>query len=1111
MSLRLLLGVFLLASIAFPVSAQTPSGEISGVVTDSSDSVLPGVRVTLTNVATNAVRLTQTNEAGVYVFPALQPGTYTLKVELEGFSTAERSGITVQVGSAYRFPFSLSIGALTDVVSVVADTPVIQTQNASIGTVIENRSIVELPLNGRNYLQLASLIPGATTNGPASAQGQQRMGGQRNSFSLNVAGQRIHFNHYSLDGVENTDLNFNSYMLLPSVDALEEFKVESGIFGAEFGRAVAQINASTKSGTNAFHGTVFEFVRNAKMDAKNFFDPQDKPIPPFSRNQYGTTLGGPVISNKLFFMFNWEGLREKKSLTSNASLPLTAWRTGDFSNLRDTNGNPIIIYDPATALFNAAGDVVRAPTPFPDNKIPASRIHPASKKLIDYYPTPDQEQTGTNFVNNEEREVDSDQYTYRLDYTQSSTMNWFFRHSISHELGYDPFAIPDMGSNTDTDVNQMVLGVTQTIGANKLNDIRVGYGQLKNAHISPRANVENVVKELGINIPSDNPLYWGVPNIGVTALSGLGEESDAPFINDDKTIQFVDNFSWILGNHSVKFGGELRRVIYDQIGGVVTRGRFNFDGRYTRQPLLPAAQRGGAPFADFLLGHMNNSESQVGAPIADFRSNYYALYIQDNWKVTPNLTVDYGLRWEYDQPFTDKDDKIVNIDFNWDNSYFPVFVRTGEGDPYEGNPPFQLASNIPYVRDGRFGRGAYKPDYNDFAPRLGMAWSVSPKTVVRAGAGIYYVRDIGNAVFDIVRNAPFTIRRNEPAETFRPNLSFEQPFARTGSPTFILAAEYDMPSSYIGQWSLGFQRELPGQISAEVTYFGSTGVHLRRLMTYNNTEPSALANTNLSRPFPDLGGVQLMSAPSHSKYNALYLKTQKRFSHGISFLSSFSYGKSIDNGSGVRTSVGDPLTPSNNYDLELETGPSAFDFRKRWTTSWIWELPFGQDRRYMNHGGVVDFVLGGWQLGGILTLQDGFPFTLNCSTGTVQNGGGGCYPDPAPGSPDWQLPASERSRTRYFNTAAFVDRNPEDGTGFRYGTVKRNTVVGPGIKSFDMSINKNFGIASNNLEFRIEAFNLLNVPIWGQPGSQLGTPNYGVITSTRMDSRQIQLGLKFTF
>ncbi len=1110
---RFLLGLVLLTALALPASAQTPSGEISGTVVDSSGSVLPGVRVTLTNSGTNAVRLTQTNETGVYVFPAVPPGTYSLKVELEGFSTAQQTAINVQVGSANRFPFTMAIGALTDVVSVVADTPVIQTENASIGTVIENRSIVELPLNGRNYLQLASLIPGATTNGPASAQGQQRMGGQRNSFSLNVAGQRIHYNHYSLDGVENTDLNFNSYMLLPSVDALEEFKVESGIFGAEFGRAVAQINASTKSGTNAFHGTVFEFVRNAKMDSKNYFDPKDKPIAPFSRNQFGATIGGPVVSNKLFFMFNWEGLREEKSLTSNASLPLTAWKSGDFSNLRDTNGNPVVIYDPATRVFDAAGNVVVAPTAFPGNRIPANRIHQASQKLLRYYPTPDQERTGANFVNSEAREVNSDQYTYRIDYTQSATMNWFFRHSISHELGYDPFAIPDMGSNTDTDVQQMVLGNTKTIGTNKLNDMRIGYGQLKNAHISPRANVENVVKELGINIPSDNPLYWGVPNIGVTALSGLGEESDAPFINDDKTIQFVDNFSWILGNHSVKFGGELRRVLYDQIGGVVTRGRFNFDGRYTQQPLLPAAQRGGAAFADFLLGHMNNSESQVGAPIADFRSNYYAVYVQDNWKVTPNVTVDFGLRWEYDQPFTDVDDKIVNIDYVWDNSRAPVFVRTGTGDPYEGNPPFSLGT-IPYVRDGRFGRGAYKPDYNDVAPRVGLAWSVDPKTVVRAGGGIYYVRDIGNAVFDTVRNAPFTIRNSEPAATFRPNLSFEQPFARTGSPTFILAAEYDVPSSYIEQWSLGFQRELPGSISAEVTYFGSRGVHLRRLQTYNNSEPSSLADVNRSRPFPDLGGMQVMNAPSSSEYNALYLKAQKRFSHGLSFLSSFSYGKSTDNGSGVRTSVGDPLTPSNNYDLALETGPSAFDFRKRSTTSWIYELPFGRDRKYMNANTALDYVLGGWQLGGILTFQDGFPFTLNCSTGTVQNGGGGCYPDPAPGSPDWQL--DDPTRERWFNTAAFVDRNPEYGTGFRYGTVKRNTVVGPGIKSFDMSFNKNFAIRDDRLEFRIEVFNLPNAAIWGQPGSQLNNsnnnnPNYGVITSTRMDSRQVQLGLKYVF
>ena len=420
------------------------------------------------------------------------------------------------------------------------------------------------------------------------------------------------------------------------------------------------------------------------------------------------------------------------------------------------------------------------------------------------------------------------------------------------------------------------------------------------------------------------------------------------------------------------------------------------------------------------------------------------------------MTIDYGLRWEYDQPFYDVDDKIVNIDYVWDNSRAPVFVRTGTGDPYEGNPPFSLASDIQYVRDGRFGRGAYKSDFNDIAPRLGVAWSVSPKTVVRGGGGIYYVRDIGNAVFDTVRNAPFTIRRNEPAETFRPNLSFQQPFVRTGAPTFILAAEYDVPSSYVAQWSLGFQRELPGAMSAEVTYFGSAGVHLRRLQTYNNTEPSQLANTNLSRPFPNLGGMQVMNAPGHSKYHALYLKVQRRFANGLSFLSSFSYGKSIDNGSGIRTSDGDSLTPSNNYDLGLETGLSAFDFRKRWTTSGIWEVPVGRDRRFLNRGGVVDFVLGGWQLGGILTLQDGFPFTVTCGPGTVQNGGGTCYPDAT--GVDWRLPSSERSRTRYFNAAAFVDRDPALGSAFRYGSVKRNSLIGPGITSLDASINKQFHV-----------------------------------------------------
>src|SRR5215470_9092747 len=317
---------FLLAAFAFPTFAQTPSGEISGVISDSNGSVVAGVRITLTNLATNAVREVQSNDSGLYTIPALPPGVYTLKVEKAGFRAVERRNLEVLVGSANRIDVTLDVGEMTNTVEIAGGAPVLQSENASIGTVIENRSIVELPLNGRNYLQLTSLIPGATTVGPSSSQGKQRMGGQRNSFALNVSGQRIHFNHYSLDGVENTDLNFNSYMLLPSVDVLEEFNVLSGMFDAEYGRAVAQVNVSTKSGSNQLHGTGFEFMRNSAMDAKNYFDRKDLEIPPFKRNQYGATMGGPVVipkvvdgRNRFFFMFNWEGLRETKSLTATPS------------------------------------------------------------------------------------------------------------------------------------------------------------------------------------------------------------------------------------------------------------------------------------------------------------------------------------------------------------------------------------------------------------------------------------------------------------------------------------------------------------------------------------------------------------------------------------------------------------------------------------------------------------------------------------------------------------------------------------------------------------------------------------------------------------------------
>ena len=1094
--------------------AQAPVGEITGTVTDATGGVVAGAVVSINNAAVNLQRSSATNSAGVYSFPALPPGTYTVKVEMQGFKSEVRGDIILQVSQVARLDFTLQVGSLTDVVEVTGGAPVIETNTTAVGTVIENRRIVELPLNGRNYLQLASLIPGATTNGPASSQGQGRMGGTRNEFALNIAGQRVHFNHFTLDGVENTDSNFNTYLFLPSIDALQEFKVESGIMTAEYGRALAQVNVTTRSGTNDYHGALFEFLRNADLDAKNFFDSGSKPIPPFKRNQFGGTLGGPVRipkvingKDKLFFFFDYEGLRERKALSQTATVPSAAYQAGDFST------SPAVVTDPNSRVVDSTGKLISA-TPFPGNIVPANRITPQTAKFfsLGLYPIPNinPNVVANNFLNTEGRPTDSDQETGRIDYQASASDSWQFRYSHSAELRYNPINIPNQGNNINVQVYQGVLGNTWVIGPSKVNEFKFGISRLESANIARRAGVDNVVGQIGIQgVPSSFPLYWGVPNIQMSGFSTIGEASDTPFSNWDTIFQWTDNFTWTHGRHSLKFGGDIRHTRFNQLGGVVTRGRYTFDGRYTIAPGASAA----APnvMADFLLGDIASSEGQVGVPIANMRSDYLAFYVQDDWRVSSRLTLNLGLRWEDETPWTDKYDNIVNIDFRWDNSQFPVYVRAGNGDPYQYNPPFTLPPNIPYVRDGRFGRGAFQNNKHDFAPRLGVAYSLTPKTVIRTGAGIYYVRDIGNATFDVVRNAPFSTRRSEPGNLTTPNLTWNNPFSQLASPSFILSNQFNEPTSYVAQWSFGVQRQLTGNSSLEVNYLGSAGVHLRRLTIYNGGGPGP-GSAASRRAFPGLGGtVQNMNAPSHSDYHGLQMRFQQRFSHGFTLLGSFAYARSIDNGSGVRTTDGDSLTPSDNYNLKGERGLSAFDFRKRLTASTLYELPFGKGKALMRSApGVVDAFLGGWQVGTILTLQDGFPNTATCGFGGVQNSDTTCYPDATGIDP--ALSRGQQDPKRWFNPAAFVDRIPGYGAQYRYGNSGRNTVIGPGIVAWDFSAAKRFRFSEQrNLEFRAEFFNMPNHPIFGQPGMSPGTASYGVVGSTKIDSRQLQFGLKLNY
>jgi hypothetical protein len=1091
-------------SLAATLRAQAPTGQITGSVTDPSGAAVAGANVKLINPATNLQRETASNVEGLFNLPALPPGVYNLQVEAKGFPIQRREGIELQVGQVAQISFSLQIGNVAETVQVSGGAPILESETAALGTVIENKRIVDLPLNGRNYLQLASLAPGATTNGPASSQGQQRMGGARNTFSLNVAGQRVHYNHYTLDGIENTDSNFNTYLMLPSIDALQEFKVESGIFQAEYGRAIAQINVSTKSGTNALHGAAFEFLRNSEMDAKNFFDRGNQPIPPFKRNQFGVTVGGPVIKNRIFFLFSYEGLRERKALTSTGVLPNAQQRAGDFSNLTTQ------IIDPLSRVVQ--NNQLVSSTPFPGNRLPSNRIHPLSARILsDFYPLPNVN-APNNFINNEGRRTDGDQYHGRVDFQESSNSNWFFRYSQADDPQYLPSLTsvsPGTGNNVQVSVKQPVLANTRLFGSNKVNEARFAVNRFVSRNIQTRANTNNIVQSLGIpGVDTSIPLFWGIPFFQISGFSSIGECNDCPFVNWNTSFQFKDDFSWTRGRHQLKFGGEVRRLRYNQIGAVVPRGRFTWNGQYSNSPM-----------ADMLLGFMSNSESQIGAPIANFRDNYFGLYVQDAWKASPRLTVNLGLRWEAEPPFLDKHDAIVNIDYVWNNSHDPIFVRAGKGDLLEGNPQFPVGPPFQLVRDGRFGRRAYKSDWNDFGPRLGIAYQLNEKTVIRTGAGLYYVRDISNAVFDIVRNIPFTIRQNEVANSLIPNLSWAKPFTQVGAPTFILANQFGEPSSYVAQWSFGIQRELTKSSSLEVTYLGSAGIHLRRLQVYNSAPPGPGA-TNSRRPFTYLNGnIQTMTAPSHSRYDALHVRFQHRLHGGFTLLSSYAYGKSIDNGSGVRTTDGDALTPSNNYNLRAERGRSAFDFRQRWTNSFLYELPVGKGKKWMNAGGVADAVLGGWQLGGIFTLQSGFPISVYCGPGNWQNNDTTCYPDATGIKPE--LPRGEQDPNHWFNLNAFVNRSgvannrSQDVSTYRYGTAGRNLFDGPGIIALDASVSKNWKLRESwKLEFRGEFFNLPNHPLWNAPtttNSSPGAPAYGVIGSTRIDPRDVQLALKLVF
>jgi hypothetical protein len=1119
---RTLLVGFTWLLLCAPGIAQT-LGTITGEVKDSTGAIVPGVTVTVVNKDTNATRTTASNEVGLYEFPALPPGPYTVKSELEGFKTVSRD-LELQVQQTARVNFTLELGTISEMATVTGVSPLVETTNATIGTVIENRRIVELPLNGRNYLQLVALSPNVSADFAGAGQSGDRQGGTRSTQQLSISGQRREFNYYTLDGVDNTDVNFNTYIFLPSVDALEEFKVQTGVYSAEFGREASQVNVVTKSGSNNLRGTVFEFHRDDAWDARPYsFTASQAAAPkaPFKWDQYGYTAGGPAWKNHLFFMSNWEGYRDRKQSQNLFTVPSTAMRGGNFSELLGSlgainpqTGQPIgIVVDPTQCTV--AGSA-RTCAPFAGNLIPQGRLNSISKQLLEFYPEPN---TGGGLTNNylslQNRVIDKSQYTQRMDFVQSSASTWMGRYSYGRESEIAP-ALKLNGTKLNTRVHQVALGNTRTLSSTVVNEARFGFNYFFNTFGRELAFERDVIKELNIpGISLNPPEAWGIPNIAITGFSTFGDNTEGPYTNRNKAFEFSDNLTWIRGRHAFKTGGTIRQDMYDQVGNQFARGNFQFQNIAT-----------GYAFADYLLGYPQQTEAAVALAVTKFRALSQAYYFTDTWKVRSNMTLDLGLRYEYTPPWEDKNGTLMNASIPChdttpnvqDRACHPTLVRIGSGDVYEGTV-LRFAPNIQVARDGRLGDRLIFDDKKNFAPRVGWAWNPNEKWSFRAGTGIFYMQDTGNPRFDMARN--LSGRRRDNTLLLTPDLTFDVPFRGSGGGTtandcgvapplvcltnvYVLGNMPDRKTPYMFQYLFNVQRELSSSTALEIGYLGSRSHRLERMFDWNEAIPGITGTNQTRKPYPEFTKVQEVGNVAEAEYNSLAVKLTRRLHNGLSILGGYTLSKSSDNGSGIRTLNGDTLFPQDSFCLDCEWGLSVFDVRHRFVSSILYELPFGSGKPFLESG-LGAALLGGWQISTIITASSGFPRTAYVGTDRSNTGGGQDRPNMTGQDPD--LPRDERSPARWFNTAAFALQPL--GT---WGDTGRNTFFGPGITNVDASIIRNFRMfRTKTLQFRLEAFNALNNPIWNDPNTTLTQPTYGSITTTRKPMRELQVGVKFVF
>lgn len=1106
LSVMMRLLVFLLASGA----AFGQNAGIQGVVTDPSGAYVPEVVITVTNLATGVVNAVKTNEQGFYSVPFLGPGSYRIEATQAGFAPQTRKELKLDVDQIARVDFILRIGSMAETVEVTATAALLESETTNVGQVIENKRIVEMPLNLRNYLELAQLSLGVQ---PARSQGHgARTGGEDGTEGGFIAvGQRAYQTNVLLDGIDNSSrasggpLGFQAQAVKPSVDAIGEFKVVTSNNSAEYGyRMGGKVLVSTKSGTNELHGSLYEFLRNDKFDGTNFFaNRAGSGKPTLRQNQFGLTFGGPIVRNKTFFFFSYQGTRIRRGRSFTSTVPGPLARSGDFSQ-EGLNRNRI--YDPLS-ITGTGANALR--TQFPNNVIPLNRFDPVAARIIANYPLPNipgRENMPDNFFFAPSDTDDANQSDLRIDHNFTDRDRLFFRWSMRRDFKLQNGPLPlsanggGLGQTVDLPADNVAASWTRVFTPIVYNEVRFGF-----THYPTRFDIldtENLNKKFGVkNSPGDgfnDGMDHGLARFSPAGYNEIGSRSFWPNRNFMDNYQLHDNLLIYRGSHGLKAGVEFRRLDIFREAQRFRRGRFVFSKVYTAERPNDAASRlaTGNGLADMLLGFA--SQTQVGNQLSeDAIAPYWGLYFLDDWKISSRLTMNIGLRWElFQSPYFPEGVAVGRLGVS---RFITEFNGVRPGDPrYE---TFERPKN---------GRDCgCKEDWNNFAPRLGLAYKLNDKTVIRTGFGIFY----GEADYltsesarwinqtpdftEVIINGTNTAQAAFVKEGFAPVVLP----AKAPVPGTNIEASYDeLPNQYSSQWFLDVQRELPGDVLFVVGYQGSKSTHLYSGRNINNGGPHPTIRESLRRVRPMWNQVTLRDAGSNSNYNAMVAKVEKRFSKGLTFISSYTLSHSIDQGN---ESLDEDLSGrANEYNLSGERGNSSLDRRHSFISSFSYELPFGRDRLFgSGWNGTLDAVLGGWQVGGIMTFRTGFPFDVSYP-GDPQNSGTRNRGDRiASGKLD------NPTIDKWFDEFAFVQSLP--GV---YGTTGRNVLYGPGLGNLDFILAKHFNMPwkEHHLQFRFEAFNFTNTPHFNQPVAALRAPNTATINSAD-EPRRIQFGLKYSF